>query len=123
MGSLKQTAYSILVVDDEPAIVRLLSIVLRGSGYEVETAPDAETAWEIVRASKPKLIISDIRLPGMDGTELANKIRTTPDLADTPIILMSAYGDPTARIADAFVGKPFDIDELLDTVTRFMQVD
>jgi CheY-like chemotaxis protein len=89
----------------------------------VQTAPDAETALEIVNASKPRLIISDIRLPGMDGTDLANKLRTDPDLADIPIVLMSAYGDITARVADAFLGKPLDIEEVLETVSQFIQID
>lgn len=115
------TAHAVLVVDDEPAILRLLSVALRGSGYDVLTAADAETAWDIVKSVKPRLILSDIRMPGMDGLELARRIRVDPDLNEVYIYLMSAYSPPSLAPSDGFISKPFDIEEVMATVGAFME--
>lgn len=108
---------SVLVVDDEPSILRLVSAILADAQCEVQTAPDAESALRLLHEHKPDLVIADIVLPGMDGRDLARRIKTDPELSPIPVILMSAYAHPTAQVgADDFISKPFDIDEFVTIV-------
>lgn len=110
---------SILVVDDEPSILRMISRVLIETGCEVVTAVNAEAALELVEASEPNVVIADIRLPGMSGVELTAEIKR--DRPDMPVLLISAFHEPSAHTADGFIAKPFDNEELLDEVNRLMQ--
>ena len=105
-----------LIVDDEPAILRLVAIVLRELGVETLTATDAETATQILKSSTPDLIVSDVRLPGMSGVEFAHNVKADRRLAKTPVLLMSAYSEPKDHEGDAFFPKPFDIADLVDRV-------
>lgn len=107
---------SVLVVDDEPGVRRLLDIVLRDTGASVRVAPDAESALAMVEELDPEVILTDVRLPGMDGVELARMVRNDGHHHRAQILLMSAYGRPPAMSADAFVPKPFDLDELVEHV-------
>jgi CheY-like chemotaxis protein len=109
-----------LVVDDEPAILRLVAVVLRDLGCDTLTAPDAESALDIVRNAHPDVIISDVKLPGMDGVELARRIKSDNGNSETPILLMSAFGEPRNHPGDAFLAKPFDIDGLVDFVSPYI---
>ena len=113
------TSCSILVVDDEPSILRMISRVLIETGCHVLTAPTAEDALELVATAQPSVVIADIRLPGMSGVELTAEIKR--DRPAVPVLLISAYREPHGHAADGFIGKPFDNDELLDEVNRLMQ--
>lgn len=106
---------SLLVVDDEPAILRMVTVVLQDSGWDVAAVHDAEQALEVLQRSRPDVILSDVRLPGMDGVQLAEHVKSEPELASTPVLLMSAGRVPPHR-ADGFLPKPFDIDELASLV-------
>lgn len=112
-----------LVVDDEPAILRLVILVLRDLGYETLAAPDAETAAGILAFRRPDLIITDVRLPGVDGLELARRVKDAPPLQSTPVLLISAYGEPRSHDGDGFLAKPFDIDSLTDFVAPYLDGD
>ena len=109
-----------LVVDDEPAILRLVAIVLRDLGCHTVTAGDAESALTIFEADHPNVVISDVKLPGMDGVELTRRIRDSNGHGGTPVLLMSAYGEPRNHSADGFLAKPFDIDGLIDLVAPYI---
>jgi len=109
-----------LVVDDEPAILRLVAIVLRDLGCEPVTTGDAESALTIFEADHPNIVISDVKLPGMDGVELTRRIRKSNGHSGTPVLLMSAYGEPRNHAADGFLAEPFDIDGLIDLVTPYI---
>lgn len=109
-----------LVVDDEPAILRLVVLVLEDLGYETLAAPDAETAAGILAFRRPDLIITDIRLPGADGLELTRRVKGSPPLESTPVLLISAYGEPSSHEGDGFLAKPFDIDGLMDFVAPYI---
>ncbi len=111
-----------LIVDDEPAILRLVVLVLQDLGYETLSAPDAETAAGILAFRKPDLIITDVRLPGVDGVELTRRVKDVPTLTSTPVLLISAY-EPPAHVGDGFLAKPFDIDGLMDFVAPYGQAD
>jgi len=109
-----------LIVDDEPAILRLVSVVLQDMGCETLSAPNAEAAMELLQTAHPDVIITDVRLPGIDGIELTRKIRSDETLSATPVLLMSAYGEPRGHEGDDFLAKPFDIDGLIDFVSRYI---
>lgn len=109
----------ILVVDDEPQILRVLRRGLEGRGFEVATAPDAATALDILRATRINLVITDLRMPDMDGVELCARVRKS---SNVPIIVLSVKGEEATKVqaldagADDFVVKPFGMDELLARV-------
>jgi len=111
-----------LVVDDEPAILRLVAMVLKELGFETLTARDAETAAELLKSSKPDLVVTDVRLPGMDGVELARRIKASRRLKKTPVLLMSAYSEPPKHKGDGFIAKPFDIFELEEAFGRYIEL-
>lgn len=114
----------ILVVDDEAHIVNFLRMGLGYEGFAVATAEDAQTALQQVDRFQPHLVILDLMLPGMDGLELAERLRQDPDLM---IIMLTARDQVADRVtglragADDYVVKPFDFAELLariEAVTR-----
>lgn len=107
---------SVLVVDDEPAIVRALRINLTARGYEVYTAFDGRTALQLVTAKKPDLMILDLGLPDMDGIDVIGGVRGWSTM---PILVLSARDQEAQKVealdagADDYVTKPFGMDELL----------
>jgi two-component system KDP operon response regulator KdpE len=107
---------TILVVDDEPHILRALQTTLRGAGYEVVTAATAETALAEAAARQPDAIILDLVLPDGNGTDVTRELR---EWTTAPVILLSAVGDEREKVAaldagaDDYVTKPFGIEELL----------
>lgn len=115
------TMTSVLVVDDEDVLLTMIAMLLEDLGYEAITAGDAVEALSALsaRARPPALIISDVMMPHMSGITFAQQVRDDPRLRGVPIILMSAGGRPQgAQVADYFLHKPFDLDELLALVER-----
>jgi two-component system KDP operon response regulator KdpE len=106
----------ILIVDDDPAILRLLSTNLKARGYEVTTATDGEEALEAVQKDFIDLMILDLMMPKIDGIEVCRRIR---EWSDIPIIILSARGDENDKVkclelgADDYLTKPFGIAELM----------
>jgi two-component system KDP operon response regulator KdpE len=106
----------ILVVDDEPQILRALAINLRARGYEVDLAPNGETALTLAGRAHPDLVILDLGLPGIDGTDVIRGLR---GWSSVPIIVLSVREGEADKVAaldagaDDFVTKPFGMDELL----------
>lgn len=115
-----QNKPSVLVVDDEPAILRMIAVVLQQMGLEPLTTTSAEQALDFLDSAQPGLVIADVFLPGVDGIELARRIKDCDRLSSVPVLLMSAYGQPADHQGDAFLAKPFDIDEFVFSVTSFM---
>ena len=105
----------ILVIDDEPSILNLVSAYLKPEGYEVYTAADGNAGIKAARAFKPDLIILDLMLPGMDGIELLSRLRRESDVY---VIMLTARSEETDKIvglavgADDYVTKPFSPREL-----------
>ena len=87
---LRGMAHRILVVDDDPVIVRLLEVNLRLDGYEVETASRGEEALERAAATGPDLVILDVMMPGLDGWETCRRLREQPSFGSTPVECLSA---------------------------------
>jgi two-component system, OmpR family, KDP operon response regulator KdpE len=106
----------VLVVDDEPQILRALRTTLRAAGYSVESAATAEEALVSAAAKPPEAVILDLVLPDGSGTDVCRELRTW---TDAPVIVLSAVGDEREKIAardagaDDYVTKPFSVDELL----------
>jgi two-component system, OmpR family, KDP operon response regulator KdpE len=106
----------VLVVDDEPQILRVLRTTLRGAGYEVTTAATGEDAVTTAAADLPDAVILDLVLPDAYGTDVCRELRR---LSDVPILVFSAVGDEQEKVAaldagaDDYVTKPFGVDELL----------
>lgn len=112
-------AKKLLVVDDEPKLLRAVAADLRAEGYNVTTARNGAEALICISQNRPDLIISDIRMPYVDGYKLAQKIREEKNTALIPIIFLTAKDTTSDRIegfrsgVDAYVTKPFEPDELL----------
>lgn len=106
----------VLVVDDEPQILRALRINLRARGYEVDTAADGASALKVAAAHPPDLVVLDLGLPDMDGVEVIGGLR---GWTTVPIIVLSGRASSTDKVraldagADDYVTKPFGVDELL----------
>jgi DNA-binding response OmpR family regulator len=117
-------AQTILVVDDEPQIVRLVRAYLEEAGFRVVTASDGEQALYAARHEKPDLVVLDILMPRMDGLEFTRRIRRERDM---PIIMLTARAEETDRIvglelgADDYVTKPFSPRELAARVRAVLR--
>lgn len=109
----------ILVVDDEPQLIRVLRTGLKSRGYDVRGASDGESGLEIFSEWHPDLVITDLAMPNVDGLEFCRRLRA---ISQVPIIVLSAKGEEKTKVealdigADDFVTKPFGIDELLARV-------
>ncbi len=119
-------AKRILVVDDEAKLLRAVAVTLREEGYEVTTARTGADALVRINEAIPDLVISDIRMPGMDGHQLARALRSSPRTALIPIIFLTAKDERRDRIAgiragvDAYLTKPFDPEELIAVVVNIL---
>jgi two-component system phosphate regulon response regulator PhoB len=108
----------ILVVDDEPDLLELVRVNLSQAGFEVETAETGRQALERARRSAPDLLILDLMLPDLSGTEVCRHLRADSSLKDIPIIMLTARADEVDRVvgleigADDYVTKPFSPREL-----------
>jgi len=106
---------NILVVDDEPQITRVLKTTLSSQGYGIRTASDGEEALQAMSEWPPDLIVTDLRMPNMDGLDLCREVRKT---SQVPIIVLSVKGEDSIKVqafdagADDYVTKPFSMTEL-----------
>lgn len=114
----------ICYVDDDVELTRMVSQALADEGWEILTANDGESGLELILSEQPDLILLDVMMPGLTGWEICKYIRTKPDWANTPILMLTGIGERmnamTAPLygADAHLDKPFDIDELIETVRQ-----
>ena len=109
----------ILVVDDETQISRVLKTTLNSQGYDVRTAADGVTGFDVAMDWNPDLIVTDLSMPGMNGVELCRAVR---ERSQVPIIVLSVRGEEKHKVealdagADDYVTKPFNVNELLARV-------
>jgi CheY-like chemotaxis protein len=109
---------SILVVDDDPEIVMMLSTRLTKRGYKVTTANDGHEALEIAKKLMPDIVLLDVMMPGKSGWEVARALKQDPATQSMKIVMVSAIGEKTNEItapiygADAHVDKPFEFEAL-----------
>jgi two-component system phosphate regulon response regulator PhoB len=111
-------AERILVVDDEPDLLELVRVNLRQAGYEVETAEAGREALDCLKRSLPDLMVLDLMLPDLSGTEVCRRVRQDPEISHLPIVMLTAKADEVDRVvglelgADDYVTKPFSPREL-----------
>jgi two-component system chemotaxis sensor kinase CheA len=115
----------VLVVDDSLTTRTLLKSILGEAGYRVTTAADGEEAWQLLRSESFSLVLSDVQMPRVDGLELTSRIRSSQQLAQLPVVLVTALGSDQERQrglnagASAYVVKSaFDPQRLLQVVAR-----
>ncbi len=113
----------VLIVDDEPHIRYLLELTieeLEADGVLLLTADNGETALEIIQAEKPEIVFLDVMMPKMSGFDVCNAVKSSPDLSDTYIVLLTAKGQEFDKQkgqdvgADIYMTKPFNPDDVLN---------
>ncbi len=114
----KEQGASILVVDDDPEIVAMLSTRLGKRGYKVATAADGQRALELAKRDKPDVVLLDVMMPGKSGWEVARALKQDPVTQSVKIVMVSAIGEQVNEItsplygADAHIDKPFEFERL-----------
>ncbi len=125
-GTVAGGSATILVVNDDPSIVGMLSARLSKRGFTVLTAGDGEAALDQMRAQRPHLVILDVMMPKMSGWEVARSIRHDPELEAIKIVMLTAIGEGLSSMTaplydvDAKIDKPFDFRELDETIDRLL---
>ena len=123
---MSETKKKILVVDDELDIVSMLKMRLEASGYEVITASDGNTGYNLARSTPLSLMILDLMLPGMDGYKICGLLKKDTRFAKIPIIIFTARAQKSDQDlgfevgADAYMTKPFEPQELLAKIKELL---
>ncbi|ACO45706.2 putative response regulator, CheY [Deinococcus deserti VCD115] len=118
--------YTILVVDDEPAILTMLEVILSADGHRIVTANDGRAALEYLRDNTPDAMLLDIKLPHMDGFEICSRVKRISRLKNTPVLLLTAFDDDHTRDharmvgADDVVYKPLSGKNLRGRITQLI---
>lgn len=116
----------ILLVDDEPAILEIFSLLLREAGYRVDTAEHAVAAMCAVVRARPDLVLADIRMPIVDGKGLVAELKSSRDTKDVPVVAITGYDGPGAEDAayragyDGYLTKPIDVQKFPQQVAKFL---
>jgi CheY-like chemotaxis protein len=116
----------VLVVDDEPHIVRLVSFSLSRRGYDVLEATDGPSGIELARSEKPDLILMDVMMPGMTGFDAVEKLKAEPATAGIPVVMLSAKSqqyeqqEGLRRGAQKYICKPFTPSALVEAVSEII---
>jgi two-component system phosphate regulon response regulator PhoB len=122
MDSHAKTAHRILVVEDNAAIVEVLELLLKDTGYEVLTTTDGHSVERLMQEWQPDVVLLDLLLPGLQGEVICQQIKSHTTLKHIPLVLMSAHHDLQERAeqagADGYLRKPFSIDILTGTIER-----
>jgi two-component system alkaline phosphatase synthesis response regulator PhoP len=120
----KTPVKKILIVDDDPGNLFIMETRLEEKGYAVFSAENGEEALVAARAKKPDVIILDIMMPKMDGTELAQRLKQLPELKEVPIFFVTCLQTKEEEVKPGFVvgrrifAKPVDIDKLVDAIKK-----
>lgn len=117
----------VLIVEDEPNIVLSLEILLRRAGYETASAGDGEEALELIRRTRPDVVLLDIMLPKRNGYEVCRSVKSEPALFSIPVIMLTAKGQEVEMLkglelgASAYITKPFGNAEVLEAVRAALE--
>jgi two-component system chemotaxis response regulator CheY len=118
---------TIMAVDDSASLRQMVSVVLRGGGYEVIEAADGMDALSKLRSREVHMVLTDINMPNLDGIELTRRLRAMPEYKFVPIVLLTTESHPEkkqegkAAGATAWIVKPFNPDQLLAVVKKVMR--
>lgn len=125
----QEQSHRILVADDEPEVIDLVTMMLEMGGYTVLSASDGMETLDCVRADLPDLVLLDVRMPGMSGLEVLDQIRREATTAAIPVIMLSVVTtypevrDALNRGAVAYLSKPFELKEMMWLVGRVLDMD
>ncbi|KVO61198.1 hypothetical protein WT66_01135 [Burkholderia stagnalis] len=114
---------TILLVDDDPMILRPLSIMLEAKGFYVRTAQNGVDAMASTQSANPDLVVTDWRMPGGDGAALCRSLKTNPATAGIPVIMWSSESPPSTvePLWDLLLRKPAPISELIGAIVRLLK--
>ncbi|MDX9863490.1 MAG: response regulator [Anaerolineaceae bacterium] len=116
----------ILVIEDDDDNMELIKFLLNKAEYEVLTASDGHTGLKLVTSEKPDLVLLDLAIPGIDGWNLAKRIRSIPDIAETPLVAVSAHILPRDRQeaieagCNGFLTKPLDVANFVTSMESYL---
>ena len=117
----------LLIVDDEEKICRMLAQYFSLKGYEVRAVRGGEEALVLAAVFQPDVVLLDLLMPGLNGWETLDRLRAVPELADTPVVILTAKGSPYDRLVgenvarvSAYLSKPFRIDELREVIQKLL---
>ena len=114
----------VLVADDEPSTAEMLALILGFTGYDVSRAYDGVQALELAQKVKPDVMLLDVRMPKLYGSDVAKRIKSDPELADKVVVLFSSADEDDVQWreagADAFLRKPIDIRVLPEVVSNLL---
>jgi CheY-like chemotaxis protein len=121
----------VLVVDDDPDLVEMVSLKLQSENLRVAKAYDGIQAWERIKEERPDLIILDVMMPKKNGYQVCDEIKKDPEYKDIIVVLLTAVGDAVTStsythwdgktaLAEEFIPKPIDLDNLMDIVKDYM---
>ena len=122
-----KTDTKVLLVDDEPNILLALEFLMKKEGYQVFKAENGEQALQAMANQNPNIVILDVMMPGMDGFEVARRIRTNSDYDNTHIVFLTAKGTQNDRFkgyatgGEIYLTKPFDNEELINTINEVVE--
>ncbi|MBN1445070.1 MAG: response regulator [Candidatus Omnitrophica bacterium] len=123
---MKNTQKKILIMEDEPDALMMLSMALKSAGYVVFGAPDGEEGLKIFREEKPDLVILDVMMPRMDGWEVLQRIKAGLKSKRVPVIMLTGKSEDADKVkgydfgADFYVTKPYNIQKLLPIIRDFI---
>ena len=123
----KGTAANILVVDDDPEIVSMLSTRLTKRGYNVSTAADGHRALELAKRERPDVVLLDVMMPGKSGWEVARALKQDPVTQGIKIVMVTAIGESVNELtsplygADAHLDKPFEFEKLEKIIANLLK--
>lgn len=127
MSKAQNSSASILVVDDDPEIVSMLSTRLSKRGYKVSTASDGHRAIELAKRERPDLVLLDVMMPGKSGWEVARALKQDPITQGIKIVMVTAIGEQVNELtsplygADAHIDKPFEFESLEKVIGKLVE--
>jgi len=127
MDNVANHGRKILVVDDEPNVIRSLTFVLEKEGYDVSSATNGEGAMAKIQESKPNLMLLDVMMPKKNGYEVCKEVKSNPSLSDIHIIMLTAKGQQADREkglnagANEFMTKPFSLKMIVGKVKEILE--
>ena len=117
----------ILVVEDDPQVARLISLVLQRSGFDSQVVADGESALSRAISAKPAMIFADLTIKGMGGEQLCSTLKSNPETQNIPYVVLSGDRDiaEKARVcgADDYMGKPFEFEDLIRLVNKYARTE
>lgn len=119
---------AVVYIEDDPELVELVSLILNRQGFEIRTALDGKYGLDLITNEPPDLILLDLMMPGMDGWEVYNQLKSENKTHDIPVIIITAKAQPIDKVlglsvakVDAYISKPFKPQELIESIDLLLK--